>query len=757
MVIRFRLTILVVVGATLSASASAQDPLDAPRLDLGPAFRHLVAPQDFRAALSDVTRNALLQIECESNNCWTSPYFSQRGGFVARAKRGHEVRFAMECGERVAVGAPPADDQRIVRQSLSEANGYACSDSVGVLWVSGIEPGSWYWIDDRASSATTSLVSAVVFVRHALTSRPFTPAVDPGDLFVDRFVAGTFFRHEDSGRVAIVPSLPVGHAAPPCDHRLHLGDVMEERCTLGSSQDWMLTLSRWDPATGETASVDGGRLVLPEIGQTRFLFQLSTRRGFVQRLPFELRARLGAVTEGAPLRGVALDSDGTLLLSSHERCAANSVDRGVVDKGVFVVDDLVAEVQSFLQPVVVRNPLAPPLPSRLDMTLSVSCPKLTSESDALRAHSEAPAVDGSPEVSRAGLSASIPGVVVRSNLGPDDRPARSLRASATVDCDPASCYVTPFFRGSGGFVARARPGATVEFAVECGAAVALGKAEADEAGVVRQALTSSNGYACSAGGGEGVVYISPVEPGGWFWVNAASSSAAAPLVPILAARGGATVEPVDPGGLARRDGMIGSWFEHEESGRVAILPHLSTGGIECADVVLTSREDPALPFISCSLGTSDHWTLALTDPVQEALVDPGKLELPAEGEKIYGVSLFPRDGYLLLEPPFLQATLRGVDGGREPRGVSIRTNRTTSDKEVVLRPHERCLASSVSRHLVDKGLYVNEVVGSFTDSVGILPPLPERLVMTLSVSCPPISPNRGVELAGPPQPEGLHK
>ena len=153
-------------------------------------------------------------------------------------------------------------------------------------------------------------------------------------------------------------------------------------------------------------------------------------------------------------------------------------------------------------------------------------------------------------------------------------PAIAQGQLETVVACEDPCYVAPFFKGQGGFVAQGRTGTEVVFAVSCGSTVQTPTAEQDSEGIVRQLLTWDNGLACDADGG-GELQIDKIQPGGWYWIHDERNAAVSPLVRAASLAGPPTI-PFDPGGvtMTTRDGGAGTFVKHETSGRVGILHHV---------------------------------------------------------------------------------------------------------------------------------------------------------------------------------------
>ena len=153
-------------------------------------------------------------------------------------------------------------------------------------------------------------------------------------------------------------------------------------------------------------------------------------------------------------------------------------------------------------------------------------------------------------------------------------PAIAMGQVETVVACEEPCYVAPFFKGQGGFVAQGRTGTEVVVAVTCGSTVQTTAPEQDSGGIVRQLFTWDNGLACDAENG-GMLQIDKIQPGGWYWINDERNSAVSPLVRAAALAGPPTT-PFDPGGvtMTTSDGGAGTFVKHETSGRVGILHHI---------------------------------------------------------------------------------------------------------------------------------------------------------------------------------------
>lgn len=144
--------------------------------------------------------------------------------------------------------------------------------------------------------------------------------------------------------------------------------------------------------------------------------------------------------------------------------------------------------------------------------------------------------------------------------------------------------MAPYFHGTGGFVGKARPGATeVAVVIVCGDTSTERTYTPDpDTGRVAQAITGSD--ACPDGV-NGVLVTGGLEDGGWYYMNDTTSSAVAPLIPLsVLSNPAATQQPYDPGGLTVQTGPsvsindqtysdIGTFLKHDPSGRVGLFPH----------------------------------------------------------------------------------------------------------------------------------------------------------------------------------------
>ena len=141
---------------------------------------------------------------------------------------------------------------------------------------------------------------------------------------------------------------------------------------------------------------------------------------------------------------------------------------------------------------------------------------------------------------------------------------------ATPSCER---YVAPFFRGSGGFVAKPGSGQTAEVVIERGSSMKRRPISPRSDGLSVQLLSDSLCTDANGGPVECKVSFSGIGAGGWYWVNGDRNAAVAPLV----CEGRLAGSPaVVPGGVraSRAAFGTGSLFEHETQRLMGIVPHL---------------------------------------------------------------------------------------------------------------------------------------------------------------------------------------
>ena len=205
--------------------------------------------------------------------------------------------------------------------------------------------------------------------------------------------------------------------------------------------------------------------------------------------------------------------------------------------------------------------------------------------------------------------------IIRSALFLGAVPALLLGQTVTVDCPEDSCHIAPYYEGYGGFVgvaANADDAATadideseVEFWILCGNVTVAGKVKPDSAGIVRQALTTSNNFACQADEG-GTIEIFGLKDGGWYWINDATNSAVSALI-RKDSLGHPHATPTNPGGVTLSTVTNGAatFVKEPASGRVGIIPHIvpSKPIPGCSGAAGTASAG------DCVLGSPSGWSL----------------------------------------------------------------------------------------------------------------------------------------------------
>ena len=150
--------------------------------------------------------------------------------------------------------------------------------------------------------------------------------------------------------------------------------------------------------------------------------------------------------------------------------------------------------------------------------------------------------------------------------------------------DTQSCerHVAPFFRGTGGFVAKPEGGQSLEVSIERDGTAVRETLFPRSDGLVVQLLTDS---LCAGANGDPVqcqVSFTDIGDDGWYWVNGDRNAAVAPLICEGRLSGGAAA--LDPGGVETTRSVFGtgSLFVHDTQGLMGIVPHLAAGR-ECTD------------------------------------------------------------------------------------------------------------------------------------------------------------------------------
>ena len=178
-------------------------------------------------------------LACPEETCQVAPYFAGDGGFVGEsAGNGGEsdVRIHVICGSTTVVTTVTPDEDGIVRQPLTSANGLNCRDGgSGRIEIDNLQPGGWYWINDALNSAVSALIP-----KEAAGNEQIDPT-DPGGVVLTSLRDGlaTFVKEPVSGRVGIIPHVVPGKPVKPCSGRV--GAESASDCYLGSPDTWRLS------------------------------------------------------------------------------------------------------------------------------------------------------------------------------------------------------------------------------------------------------------------------------------------------------------------------------------------------------------------------------------------------------------------------------------------------------------------------------------------------------------------------------------
>ncbi len=323
-----------------------------------------------------------------------------------------------------------------------------------------------------------------------------------------------------------------------------------------------------------------------------------------------------------------------------------------------------------------------------------------------------------------------------------------LLGQDTVACPEATCQVAPYFEGTGGFVGEAAAmddpetadvdESEVSFLVVCGNRTMRGSVTPDDGGIVRQALSVANGFACQAESG-GTIEIDGLKDGGWYWINDDTNSAVTALI-RKDSLGHPQTMPTDPGGVVLKsvEGGAATFAKDEPSGRVGIIPHIVPRKPvpDCSGAAGASTTD-------CILGTAAAWSLAasptsVTRPTGDA--DAVEVTVTLMGTKFITTGTVAATANLddlheSVEGVALSSASGAAPGEDEP-GVLRWTVTVAADAD-------RCASTNPDRRNAQT---VPVDVPAVTD---VIPGLPtDGLEASFTVNCPADSAaSRGVELA----------
>ena len=138
------------------------------------------------------------------NECseYVSPYWQGDGGVVVRPAEGREtVRVRVQCGRTWSTMVPSAGDDGVIAELVRKSY---CTDDEGNpkqgrLTVTGAAPGGWYWISGERNAAVAPLMCADLLGGSA--------AVDPGGVVSQATEDGTYFKHDTSRLIGVVPHI----------------------------------------------------------------------------------------------------------------------------------------------------------------------------------------------------------------------------------------------------------------------------------------------------------------------------------------------------------------------------------------------------------------------------------------------------------------------------------------------------------------------------------------------------------------------
>jgi hypothetical protein len=274
------------------------------------------------------------------------------------------VDFALTCGDTVTTGTVEPDEDRIVRQVFTRANGLACDAESGKIEISGLKAGGWYWINDDRNSAVSSLVNSNVLGEGHMRVQPLAP----GGVTITSLEGGdaSFVKHEMSGRVGIISHILPAPEVPLCDAEENL----RNNCELRGSYE--IVLKSGDAVVGSDI-VRGG-----DDGETYFIVTASlTGSGYIPIDPAtppvaayriagpgsteENPVGTPGVNQAFPSADIGIEA----AAGSGERCGETSSLRDVPVTVVITATDPEAGLGA-----------VPPLPKEgIRRTVTVSCPE----------------------------------------------------------------------------------------------------------------------------------------------------------------------------------------------------------------------------------------------------------------------------------------------------------------------------------------------------------------------------------------------
>lgn len=135
-------------------------------------------------------------------------------------------------------------------------------------------------------------------------------------------------------------------------------------------------------------------------------------------------------------------------------------------------------------------------------------------------------------------------------------------------------YVTPYWQGDEGVVVRPAEGRTsVRVRVHCGRTYSTMTLSAGTDGIIAELVRK--GY-CSDDASKpkkGRLTVTGAAPGGWYWISGYRNAAVAPLM-CAHLLGGPVA--VNPGGVTSRATDDGTYFSHDTSRLIGVVPHIAS-------------------------------------------------------------------------------------------------------------------------------------------------------------------------------------
>ena len=152
--------------------------------------------------------------------------------------------------------------------------------------------------------------------------------------------------------------------------------------------------------------------------------------------------------------------------------------------------------------------------------------------------------------------------------------ARLVGIVPHLEGNECSEYVSPYWQGDGGVVVRPAEGrSTARVKVQCGRTYSTLTASPGADGVAAELVRKDY---CTDDEGEpiqGKLTVTGAAPGGWYWISGERNAAVAPLMCADLLGGPAAV---DPGGVLSRSTDDGTYFSHDTSRLIGVVPHVAS-------------------------------------------------------------------------------------------------------------------------------------------------------------------------------------